>query len=132
MSDNQIIQRRNNMFIKRSVKFFAIVLVAFAFASVATAYAAANTVPGTSVGEGSTTISGYSVTGVAYTLDSNNPANITAVAFDLNAAASYVKVSLVSGGSLTACTQGTGNHWTCAVNVPVASANSLTVIAASN
>jgi hypothetical protein len=120
------------MFIKRSIKFFAIVLVAFAFASVATAYAAANTVPGTSAGEGSSTISGYTVSNVAYTLDSNNPSSITGVAFDLNASANTVRVSLVSGGSTSACTSGGGNHWACTVTVSVSSANSLTVIAASN
>ena len=120
------------MFIKRSIKFFAIVLVAFAFASVATAYAASNTVPGSSAGEGSGKISGYTVANVSYTLDSNNPSSITTVAFDLNAAASTVRVSLVTGGLTVGCIQGSGNHWTCTVNTLVSSADNLTVIAASN
>jgi hypothetical protein len=120
------------MFIKRSIKFFIIVLVAFAFASVATAYAAANTVPSSAAGEGSGAISGYVVTNVAYTLDSLNPSNITGVAFDLDAAALTVKVSLVTGGATTACVHGLLYHWTCAVTVSVPSANSLTVVAASN
>ena len=119
------------MFIKRSIKFFIIVLVAFAFASVATAYAAANTVPDAKVGEGSGVISGYIVSNVAYTLNSVNPSTITSVAFDLNAAAVTVKVSL-TGGVTTDCTAGSGNTWTCPVTVPVTSATSLTVVAASN
>ncbi|MGA2505713.1 MAG: hypothetical protein ABSG01_16645 [Anaerolineales bacterium] len=120
------------MFIKRSIKFFVIVLVAFAFASVATAYAASNTVPPSSAGQGSGTISGYTVTNVAYTLDSNNPSSITTVEFDLNAGASTVKASLISGGSTVACVHGSGFHWTCTVNTLVSSADNLTVIAASN
>ena len=117
------------MFIKRSIKFFIIVLVAFAFASVATAYAAANTVPSSAAGEGSGAISGYVVSNIDYTLDSANPSSITGVAFDLDAAAGTVKVSLVTGGATTACVHGSLFHWTCAVTVPVVSANNLTVVA---
>ncbi|MDW8008455.1 MAG: hypothetical protein RMK67_02685 [Chloroflexota bacterium] len=76
------------------------------------ALAASNTVPGTRAGDGGGAISGYNVTNVAYTLDSN-PQNIQKVEFDLGAAASAVKVRLQSGGTWYNCTNTSGNHWSC-------------------
>ena len=69
------------MLIKRSVKFFAIVLVAFAFASVATAYAATNTIPPTAAGDGAGAISGYAISAIHYNLNATNPGNIDSVTF---------------------------------------------------
>lgn len=120
------------MFIKRALKVFFIGIAAFALATVAYAYAASNTFDSIPLaGDGSGTISGYNVSSVTYTLDSNNPASITAVAFDLDAAATTVRVGLVDGGSLFNCSTGGGNHWTCAITgVTVNAADELTVIAA--
>jgi hypothetical protein len=87
------------MFIKRSIKFIIIVLVAFAFASVATAYAASNTgIPAQTAGDGAGTISGYTISNVGYTLAAN-PQNIASVTFNLNADAVNVKIKLVASGS---------------------------------
>lgn len=77
-----------------------ILVVAFAAAlGLATyAFTASNVVPGTKAGQGEGTISGYTVSGVAYTLAAN-PTNIDSVAFTLSAAATTVKAKVVQGSS---------------------------------
>ena len=98
------------------------------------AFTASNTVPATSAGLGAAAISGYTVSGVAYTLNASTPSNIDAVTFTLNpTAASVVKAQLVSGGSYYSCTNAAGSV-TCATTSPqatVAAANQLTVLATS-
>ena len=115
----------------RTPKMLFLALAALLIASMTFAFAASNTMPVTSplAGEGSSTINGYTVSNIEYTLDTNNPANITLVEFDLSAAAGTVRVSFGTA-TTTACNPGTGNHWTCIVSVPVSGANSLTVVAA--
>lgn len=120
------------MFIKRSIKVFAIAIVAFVFATITYAFAASNTVanPG-KAGDGSGTITGYAVTNVTYTLDSGDPVNVTAVEFDLDAAALTVKVRLVTAGTLFDTCSAAVNHWTCTITgVTATAANSLEVVAA--
>jgi len=88
------------MFIKRSIKFFIIVIVAFAFASVATAYAASNIVPPSRAGDGSGAISGYTVSAIHYVLN-GTPTTIDSVTFTLNSApvaGSTIKIRLVAAG----------------------------------
>lgn len=58
-------------------------------------YANSNNVPGSSAGDGSGTISGYAVSNVHYTLDTNNPSTVTNLSFTINPA-------LPSGGTGTA------------------------------
>ncbi len=117
------------MFIKRAARILLIGLVAFALATVTYAYAASNTVPAGKAGDGSAAISGYTVSNVAYTLDSSNPVNITAVAFTLDAGATTAKVRLVTGGTLFNCSGGP-TSWSCAITgVTVTAANSLEVVA---
>jgi hypothetical protein len=105
-------------------------MAALLIASMTFAFAASNTMPVTSplAGEGTTTIDGYTVSNIEYTLDTNNPANIIAVTFTLDAAASTARVSF-GAATTTVCTGGP-TDWSCAVNVPVSSANSLTIVAA--
>jgi hypothetical protein len=66
-----------------------ILVVAFAAALALATYAftASNTVPGSKAGKGEGVISGYTVSNVAYTLATSNPANIDSVAFTLSGAA---------------------------------------------
>src|SRR5262245_61908675 len=106
-----------------------VVVVAFAAALAFATYAftASNTVPGTKAGQGEGTISGYTVSGVAYTLASN-PANIDSVAFTLNAAATTVKAKLVLGSATyTNCAVSGGTSVTCdfSPDVAVTSADEL-------
>ena len=84
------------------------VLVATA-ALIATAFTAANTVPATNAGDGSAAISGYTITGVTYTLNGANPQNLDAVDFTIApTSASTVQVQVQSGGSWYSCTNTAG------------------------
>lgn len=117
---------------KRSRLVFLLVL-AVILAAATYGFAAANTVNGGTdmyLGEGSGTISGYSVTNISYTLDTNNPHQITAVGFDLDATATTVEISLDDTNWET-CSNSGGNAWTCTLTtaVDVSAATSLDVFA---
>ena len=123
------------MFLSRAFKVFLIVMVAFAFASVATAYAAANTVPATNAGDGTGTISGYTISAVHYDLNATNPQNIDSVTFTVNTAipsGSTVKIKLVDAGSTWyTCTVAGGTSVTCTTTgATVLKADSLRVVIA--
>jgi hypothetical protein len=126
------------MFIKRTIKFFVIVLVAFAFASVATAYAASNTVPATNAGDGAAAISGYTISAIHYNLNAANPGNIDSVTFTTDTtvpAGATVKIKLVNAGSnWYTCTGQGSTSISCVTTAPqatVATADSLRVIIAN-
>lgn len=111
-------------------------LVALGFAGIAAlgsfGFTAANTVPGTSAGDGAGVISGYSVTNVAYALDAADPSLLGSVGFSLDGAASVVKARVGSGSSFVDCTNTSGNDWSCDLSsaaVSVASADELRVVA---
>ena len=108
-----------------------IVAFAAAFALATYAFTASNVVPGTKAGKGEGTISGYTVSGVAYTLASN-PANVDSVAFTLSSAATTVKAKLVQASSTyTNCSVSGGTSVTCdfSPDVSVVSADELSVVA---
>jgi hypothetical protein len=115
----------------RSSKFFVVLLVLI-FASAAFALAASNTVPSTYAGEGASVTSGYNVTNVVYNLNATTPSNIDSVTFTLDAAASNVKIRLVTTGSYYGCSNTSGTNWNCNTTSPqatVAAANELRVVA---
>jgi hypothetical protein len=117
---------------RRHRRFIATAILVGAFASAAYAFTAANTVPATSAGSGSGSISGYTASNVAYTLNATNPQNLDQVAFTISPTTGTVKVQLVSGGSWYSCTNSSGSV-TCATTSPQATAaavNQLTVVAA--
>lgn len=100
------------MMIKRFPKVVLVVLISLVLAAATFAYAAANTVPSSNAGDGSGTVSGYTVTNIHYTLDPTNPANISNVAFTLNSAAASAQVTLdgthwfpctITGGTSVSC-----------------------------
>ena len=107
-------------------------ILAFGISFGVYAYAATNTVPGSSAGAGSGTISGYTVSSIAYSLNATTPTNLDQVSFTITpAAASTVKAQLASGGSWYTCTNSTGSV-TCNTTSPqatVAAATQLTVVA---
>lgn len=76
-------------------------------------FAASNTVQKSKAGDGTGAISGYTVTNVAYTLDTNDPTFIASVAFTTNAAATTVKAQLTATGAWYPCTGSSGTAWTC-------------------
>ena len=102
--------------------------------AVAYAFAAANVVPETGAGDGSNTISGYTVTTVNYVLNATNPANIDQVDLVLTptdgaSAPTSVEIQL-DGGSWHSCTLNVGT-WECPVTgVTAAAAANLRVVAA--
>jgi hypothetical protein len=115
----------------RSFKLFVVLLVLI-FATAAFAFAASNTVPGTRAGEGASVTGGYTVSNVVYNLNATTPSNVDTVTFTLNAAASNVKIRLVTTGSYYSCTNTSGNNWSCNTTSPqvtVAAADELRVIA---
>jgi hypothetical protein len=125
------------MFHSRTFRSIVILIVALAFASTAYAMAASNTLADAGkAGDGSNTVSGYTVTGVTYNLDVTDPSLIASVEFDLDAAASSVAASLTDASSnetfASACSNGgSGNHWTCTFGtVSALSADSFRVISA--
>ena len=109
-------------------------VVAVALALGAYAFTATNTVPASNAGSGSGAISGYTVSGIAYTLNATTPSNIDSMAFTLNANAATVKAKIVSGStSYTACSVSGGVNVTCdfSPDIDIATADQLSVIATS-
>ena len=110
-------------------------VVAVALATGAYAFTATNTVPGSSAGSGSGTISGYTVSAVAYQLNATTPSNIDSVTFTLNANASTAKAKIVSGSTTyTNCTIAANNvDVTCdfSPDIAITTADQLSVIATS-
>ena len=119
----------------RLVAMFALALI---LATAAYGFAASNTVPGTNAGDGSATISGYTVSAVHYTLNATNPANIDSLSFTIAPAVpagGTVQVKLVAAGTtFKGCTVTTGTSVTCpssgTIGVTALQADELRVIAA--
>lgn len=113
------------------MRFVLAAIGGLAIAMVVLAVAASNTVPTSRAGDGAGTISGYTVSSIAYTLNSSNPQTLDKVEFDLDAPASAVKVRLQSaGGTWYSCTNPSGNHWQCNTSgQQVAPADELRVVA---
>ena len=121
------------MFNSRTFKVLLAVMTVMILAGAAYAFAAANTVPATKAGDGSGTISGYTITNVVYNLNATDPSTLDSVDFDLSAAAVTAKIQLVAAGTWYDCTVVTGNSWTCdTTGVTVVSIDQLRVIATSN
>jgi hypothetical protein len=118
----------------RNFKIAFAVLAVAAVSLAAYAFAAANTVPDTKAGDGLGVVSGYTVTGVAYTLNGTDPSTLDSVSFDVGAAAAQVEVQLVATtGSWYACVLGTGTTWSCdTTGLDVSTIDQLRVVAASN
>ncbi len=119
------------MLTRRILTIVATVAVSLVLATAAFAFAASNTVPTTTSGDGANTISGYTITSVSYGLDTTNPGNIDTVTFTISpTAAATVKIQLVTGGTWYSCTVGSAGAVTCTTTgATVAAANNLRVVA---
>ena len=102
-------------------------------------FAAANTMPTASnAGDGSVTVSGYTVSNIHYGLNAGNPQNVDSVSFDLVAknggvTPAAVRARLVSSGSWYTCAEtATPGTWSCTVTgtVTVLAVDELTIVAA--
>jgi hypothetical protein len=110
-----------------------LLLVAVGVAVAVYGFTASNTVTAKAAGDGSGAISGFTVSSVAYTLNSSDPSKIDAVAFSISpASTSTVKVKLDSAGSTWySCTNSSGSV-SCTTTSPqatVAAADELRVVA---
>ena len=106
------------------------------------AFTASNTVPNTTAGSGQGTVSGYTITGIHYTLNTTTPANIDSLTFTVSPVIPstsngkvIVQAALTSGGptNYSCTTNTTGETVTCATASPQLLSDkltSLTVIAA--
>lgn len=117
---------------KRILAGFGLIAICGALVAAGSAFTASNTVPDASLGQGANVISGYAVSGVSYTPNGTNPANIDSVSFTIApTSASSVKIQLVSGGSWYSCSNSSGSV-TCTTTSPQATAgaaDSLNVVA---
>jgi hypothetical protein len=97
------------------------------------AYTTSNTVPGSSAGDGSGTISGYTVSAIHYVLSATNPQNVTSVTFNVNTApATGSTMEVQINSNWYTCTNVT-TTLTCNTSSPqltVANANSLEALIA--
>ncbi|HEX5582218.1 hypothetical protein [Gaiella sp.] len=118
---------------KRKRRIALVALLAFVLGTTAFAYAASITFNGGTAGaagQGSGTISGYVVSDVHYTLDDNDPSNITGVVFSLNPdTATTVKAKITGMADWAVCTGG-ASPWSCPVTGDAAGAENLEVAAA--
>lgn len=115
-------------------RILGILVVAAALATGVYAFTATNTVPDSNAGSGSGTISGYTVSAIAYQLNATTPSDIDSLTFTLNAAATTVKAKVVSGSSTyTNCSIASGVNVTCnfSPDIAVTTADQLSVIATS-
>jgi membrane protein implicated in regulation of membrane protease activity len=116
---------------RRTWRLAAAMVVAALLAFGAYAFLASNTVPSSYAGDGQQTVSGYTITNVAYQLNSD-PTKLNGLTFTLSpAAASTVKVTL-DGSTWTTCTNTSGSvSCTFASPSTVVSAANLEVVATS-
>ena len=101
----------------RKTRILLTLLIVGIIAGAAYAFTASNTVPSTYAGDGSQTISGFTVSAVKYNLNATTPTNIDSVQFTLDQAATTVKIKLTAAGSYYDCTNPSGNNWTCDTTV---------------
>lgn len=116
--------------------FFALIILLLILAAIIFAFAAANVVPESGAGDGSNTISGYTITNITYTLDATDPSEVDVVAMDVGptagaAAATDVRVTIDGGTNWITCAGPSGTTWTCtfASGVTVVSLSLLQVVA---
>jgi hypothetical protein len=94
------------------------------------AFTATNTVPASRAGDGTGTVSGYSVSNIHYNLDVTTPTNIDAVTFTVDTApvaGSTMKVQIA--GNWYSCTNAT-TTLTCATTAPALTVGNTTSLEA--
>jgi hypothetical protein len=108
------------MFAKNKGTHRAALAIIIFFVSLAIyGFAAANTVPESGAGDGSGTVSGYTISNIEYTLLSSDPSLLDEVDFDVAptagaSAASDVRISVDGGTTWVTCTDSGGGSWNCA------------------
>lgn len=98
-------------------KTLAIILALAVIGVVVYGFAAANSVPESGAGDGTGTVSGYTITNINYTLLASDPTKVDQVEFDVAATsgagdAGDVRITVDAGTTWITCTNAV-NHWTC-------------------
>ncbi|HEX3723237.1 MAG TPA: hypothetical protein VHV31_10620 [Nitrolancea sp.] len=118
-----------------NLRLLAMLAVLAILATAAYGFAANNSVPTTQAGDGSATISGFTITNVHYQIDPTDSTRISNVFFTTDAAAGDVQAQLVASGAWYTCASasGLGLSWNCSVaagtGTKAANVNSLRVVA---
>jgi len=86
-------------------------------AAIVYGFAAANVVPESGAGDGTGTVSGYTITNIDYTLLGSDPSKLASVEFDVAPtgsanAATDVRITVDAGTTWITCTNVVA-HWTC-------------------
>jgi hypothetical protein len=127
---------------RRGLKILLALVAALAIAGGAYAFTASNTVPASTAGAGAGTVSGYTVSGLHYALNTTTPGNIDSLTFTVSPVIPstgtgkvLVQALLSTGGPLayTCTTDTTGANVTCPTTTPQLTAallTSVTVVAA--
>jgi hypothetical protein len=89
-----------NKLIHYRYRILALLILTLVLGAATYGFAAGNTVPAGTAGEGLGVISGYTVTNVVYALNNSDPTAFATVAFILDAAASDVYAGLDDGGGI--------------------------------
>ncbi|HEY5267007.1 MAG TPA: hypothetical protein VIJ40_09360 [Acidimicrobiales bacterium] len=119
------------------ITIIAAVGIGLLIAGGAYAFTASNTVPNATVGAGTGTVSGYTITSMHYSLDATTPTNIDSVTFQISPVVPstssgkvVISAALSTGGpnSYTCTTDTTGETVTCATTSPQLTAALLTGI----
>lgn len=103
-------------------KIIAIALILFSLSVVAYGYAAANVVPESGAGDGSGTVSGYTISNIDYNLLASDPSKVTSIDMDIAATSGAgtpddVRITVDSGTTWVTCTGPATNTWTCTFTV---------------
>ena len=105
---------------KFKLGMIATALAMTAVVTVSYAFAASNTVPDSTAGQGTSVVSGYTASNIQYTPNTSDPTKLDKVEFDVNnppMATAKIYVQLVTPGGTwfdnTKCTISTGTHITC-------------------
>jgi|SRR5689334_11881776 hypothetical protein len=118
----------------RKTRILLTLLIVGIIAGAAYAFTASNTVPASYAGDGAGTISGYTVSAIAYNLNATTVTNIDSVTFTLDHPATTVKATFESGATPPRynCSVSGGTSVTCNTTSPqltVANATNLDVLA---
>jgi hypothetical protein len=122
-----------NRFYTRILPILVLVMILFA---VGYAFADTNSVEESGAGDGQNAISGYTISGIRYTLNAATPTTIDSVQFDVAPTAgagapTTVRVQLNGAGSWFACSLVAGTTWSCNLTgVTVLGSTQLRIVAA--
>ena len=121
-------------------RFFILLLALALFSSAVYGFAAANTVADSGAGDGAEAISGYTISNIGYTLDSDDPPLLDSMTFDIKADTAGVDIGTIkvrldeSTSTWYSCSEsdGVARCDLSGTDIKVVDADNLRVVAVSN